>query len=145
MKRILLMLSLLLFGYSGILSAQTQDKAQSSNPKILFDLTSSDTTDHQSVIRWLNGISQATPAAQLRVVLYGKSLGMVIKDRSSVADEVQRLATKKNISFTVCEGAMKNQNVLKSQLLPGVQTVPDGIIELVEKQGQGWGYIKAGR
>jgi intracellular sulfur oxidation DsrE/DsrF family protein len=38
---------------------------------------------------------------------------------------------------------MRNQKVDKSQLLPGVGTVPDGIGELVAKQKEGWGYIKA--
>ena len=46
------------------------------------------------------------------------------------------------VSFKVCEIAMKNQNVAKSQLLPTVMTVPDGIGEIVSKQNQGWGYIK---
>ena len=40
--------------------------------------------------------------------------------------------------------AMKNQQVDKSQLLPNVQVVPDGIGEIVAKQGAGWGYIKVG-
>jgi len=31
----------------------------------------------------------------------------------------------------------------KSQLLPNVQIVPDGIGEIVAKQNAGWGYIKA--
>ena len=38
---------------------------------------------------------------------------------------------------------MKNQRVDKSQLLPNVGTVPDGIGEIVAKQTHGWGYIKA--
>jgi intracellular sulfur oxidation DsrE/DsrF family protein len=39
--------------------------------------------------------------------------------------------------------ALKNNHVDKSQLLPGVETVPDGIYEIISKQKQGWGYIKA--
>lgn len=139
MKRIILISILLLLCKSGLSVAQTPDH------KILFDLTSSDTTDHQSVIRWLNGLSKADPTAQMEVVFYGKSLGMVVKERSSVAKAVQTLALNKNIGFRVCEGAMKNQQIQKDQLLPGVLTVPDGILELVEKQKEGWGYIKAGR
>ena len=34
--------------------------------------------------------------------------------------------------------------VFKSQLLARVETVPDGIHELVEKQQEKWGYIKVG-
>jgi intracellular sulfur oxidation DsrE/DsrF family protein len=37
---------------------------------------------------------------------------------------------------------MANQKIDKSQLLNGVQIVPDGIYEIVSKQKEGWGYIK---
>jgi intracellular sulfur oxidation DsrE/DsrF family protein len=45
----------------------------------------------------------------------------------------------------VCAVALKNNNLDKSQLLPGVETVPDGIYEIISKQHEGWGYIKASR
>ena len=117
--------------------------AQSPDYKVVFDLTSKDPNVHQSVIRWLNGISKSDPAAQMEVVFYGKSLDMIVKDRSSVADDVIKLAENKNIAFRVCAVAMKNQNVNENQLLPGVKTVPDGIYEIIAKQKEGWGYIKA--
>ena len=37
---------------------------------------------------------------------------------------------------------MRNQKVEKSQMLPKVATVPDGIGEIVARQREGWGYIK---
>ena len=42
-----------------------------------------------------------------------------------------------------CEVAMKNNGIEKDQLLEGVGTVPDGIYEIISKQYEGWGYIKA--
>lgn len=120
-------------------------EAQTKDYKVVFDLTSKDTSDHKSVIRWLNGISQSNANARMEVVFYGQSLGMVTKDKSTVADEIKKLVANKNISFKVCEAAMKRQNINKSDLLPGVETVPDGIYEIFLKQGEGWGYIKASR
>jgi intracellular sulfur oxidation DsrE/DsrF family protein len=38
--------------------------------------------------------------------------------------------------------ALRNNNVDASQLLPGVEVVPDAIYELVSKQQDHWGYIK---
>ena len=118
-------------------------EAQTKDYKVVFDLTSKDTSDHKTVIRWLDGISQSNADARLEVVFYGQSLGMVTNDKSTVAEDVKKLAANKNISFRVCEVAMKRQNIDKSQLLPGVETVPDGIYEIILKQGEGWGYIKA--
>ena len=118
-------------------------EAQIKDYKVVFDLTSKDTADHKTVIRWLNGISQSNADARLEVVFYGQSLGMVTKDKSTVAEDIKKLAANKNISFRVCEVAMKRHNIDKSQLVPGVETVPDGIYEIILKQGEGWGYIKA--
>lgn len=110
--------------------------------KVVFDLTSKDSNDQRAVIRWLNEVSNAEPSAQMEVVMYGQGVDLVVKGRSAVAEEVMRLATHKNISFKVCQVALKAHNIDKSQLLEGVQTVPDGIYEVISKQREGWGYIK---
>jgi intracellular sulfur oxidation DsrE/DsrF family protein len=77
--------------------------------------------------------------------MYAKGLELAVKDKSFVADEVTKLATDKNITFSVCAVAMKNNSVTADQLLPGVHIVPDGIYEIISKQRDGWGYIKAAR
>jgi uncharacterized protein len=113
-----------------------------SNYNVVFDLTSKDTNSHKTVIRWLNGIVQSSPDAKLEVVLYSQSLDMALKNRSVVGSEITRLADNKNIQFRVCAITLKRNNIDPSQLLPGVETVPDGIYEIISKQREGWGYIK---
>jgi intracellular sulfur oxidation DsrE/DsrF family protein len=56
---------------------------------------------------------------------------------------VKQAIGRPHVSFKVCEISMKNQQVDKSKLLPGVTIVPDGIGEIVTRQREGWGYIKA--
>ena len=97
--------------------------------RVVFDMTSKDSIDQQAVIRWLNEITKA-------------ELGLAVKGKSFVSDEVVRLAANKNVAFRVCKVAMQNQGIDESQLLPGVQTVPDGIYEIISKQRENWGYIK---
>jgi len=132
-----MLIAVVLFLSPFILPAQTTDY------KVVFDLTSRDTLDHKSVIRWLNEVSRMNPEAKLEVVMYGQGFNMVTRDRSVVPDAIATLLNNKNISFKVCAIALKNNNVDKSQLLPGVETVPDGIYEIFSKQKEGWGYIKA--
>ncbi|MBS1917308.1 MAG: DsrE family protein [Bacteroidetes bacterium] len=111
--------------------------------KVVFDLTSKDTLDQRSVVRWLNEISKPNPNAKLEVVMYGQGFNFVLKDKSPYADVIAKLAENKNISFKVCDISLKNNNVDRSQLLSCVQIVPDGIYEIIRKQKEGWGYIKA--
>ncbi|HYJ37488.1 MAG TPA: DsrE family protein [Chitinophagaceae bacterium] len=134
MKKHFLFITLLL---STILAAAQSDY------KVVFDLTSKDSIDQQAVIRWVREIIKQSPEAKVEVVMYAKGVNLVVKDKSTVPDAVTQLATNKNVSFKVCAVAMKNQGIDKSQLLPGVETVPDGIYEIITKQREGWGYIKA--
>ena len=119
--------------------------AQKAPYKVVIDVTSSDTILHKMVTRWVNEILAADANAEVEVVFYAKSLDMITKDKSIVSDNVIKLTAMKNVAFRVCEVAMKNNNVERSQLLEGVGTVPDGIYEIISKQHDGWGYIKAAR
>ena len=119
-----------------------QSSAQQKPYNIVFDLTTSDTATHQRVIRWVNGILTAHPDANIEVVFYGRSLDMIVKDKSTVAGDVIKLGTDKKVTFAACEHAMQVFNISKNQLLEGVATVPDALYELVIKQAEGYGYIK---
>lgn len=112
---------------------------------VVFDVTSQDTAIHQTVIRWIGGITKEHPDARIEVVFYGKSLDMITQNKSVVANDVNNYAYSKNVTFTVCEAAMKRNNVAANQLLTGVRTVPDGIYQIIKRQHEGWGYIKVAK
>jgi uncharacterized protein len=138
MKKIILpVIFLLISGYNLL--------AQKVPYNVVFDVTSSDTIVHQMVMRWVKEIALNYPDANVEVVFYAKSLDMVTKNKSVVGDSVIKYAAMKNVSFKVCEGAMKNNKVEKNQLLTGVGTVPDGLYEIVLRQHDNWAYIKAAR
>lgn len=112
------------------------------NYRVVFDLTSKDSTDQKNVLRWLNEISKSNADAKLEVVMYGQGLDLVIKSKSPAEAMITNLESNNNVTFKVCEIAMKAHNIDKAQLIAGVGTVPDGIYEIVSKQREGWGYIK---
>lgn len=126
-----------------LIAASSFLHAQTVPYNVVFDLTSKDTNDHQMVMRWLKGISKDRPDAKLEVVLYGQSLDMIRKDKSTVASDVQLLLQNKNITIKVCAFSLKRHNIEASQLLPGTSIVPDGIYQIITRQKEGWGYIKA--
>jgi uncharacterized protein len=110
--------------------------------KVVFDLTSGDSLSQALAVRWLTEVVNAEPTAQVELVMFGKGLPLAVSGKSVVAEGVANLVSKKNVNIYVCAVALTNQKIDKSQLLPGVQTVPDGIYEIISKQRQGWGYIK---
>ncbi len=115
-----------------------------SDYKVVFDLTSKDSLDHRAVVRWVNEVVKASKDSKVEVVMYGQGVNLVAKGRSPYGDAVANiLAQNKNVAFKACAVAMKANNIEKDQLLPGVEVVPDGIYEIISRQRDGWGYIKA--
>jgi intracellular sulfur oxidation DsrE/DsrF family protein len=117
-------------------------QAQGHPYRVAFDLTSRDSLEQKAVLRWIREVGTSSPDAQMEVVMYAKGFELVMPERSAYIAEVKEAMKNPNVTFKACAIALKNNNVDKSQLLPGVQTVPDGIYELVSKQQDHWGYIK---
>jgi uncharacterized protein len=134
-------------GLAVLIIAATAAWIQSPQPKpykVVFDLTSADPLDQRAVIRWIKEISGVNPKTEMEVVMYGRGLELVVSGKTTIASDVTEAMKAANVRFNVCAIAMRNQQVDKSQLLPNVQIVPDGIGEIVAKQNVGWGYIKVG-
>jgi intracellular sulfur oxidation DsrE/DsrF family protein len=130
-------LAILLFAGSLTVNAQEREH------KIVFQLTTSDTTVYRSLTRQLNNVLVHWPKAKLEVVIYAKGIGFVRKDQSVYEAEIAELK-KRGVTFAVCENTMKQQKLTKDQVLNSVIYVPVGIAEIVTKQEEGWSYIKVG-
>ena len=135
MKKVLFFICLVMF-LTPIVWAQA-------DYKVVFDLTSRDSLDHKAVLRWAGEVSKASADAKVEVVMYGQGVNMMVKGKSIVEDAITKLMENKNVSFRVCAVALKAQGIDKTQLIPGTEVVPDGIYEIISKQREGWGYIKA--
>ena len=136
MKKINLCLMLLAL-YVGAL-------AQHANIKVVLDVTSADEKVYNAAVRHALGMSEAYPDAQIEIVIYSNAINMVLKEKSTVAEQVATLTARENVTVAVCKQTMKRYKVDATQLIKGVIPVDDGIIEIVLKQNEGWAYIKEG-
>ncbi|HET6996516.1 MAG TPA: DsrE family protein [Chitinophagaceae bacterium] len=134
MKRIIL--------FSGLLFTAFLVQAQNSDYRVVFDMTSKDSTNQQALVRQMSLISKSNADAKLEAVIYGQGLDIVIKGKTAQEPALAQLMANKNVTFKVCEATMKRNNIDRTQLIPGVEVVPDGIYEIITKQKEGWGYIK---
>jgi intracellular sulfur oxidation DsrE/DsrF family protein len=119
-------------------------EAQTNNYKVVFDMSSRDTINQQAIVREIGLITGASPDAKLEVVIYGQGLDLAIKNRSVQQPAVEKIIASNKATFKVCAMTMKRNNIDSTQLVPGVEIVPDGIYEIISKQQAGWGYIKVG-
>jgi len=116
--------------------------SQTKSVRLVLDVTSPDTLTHQAVVRHVEGMASNYCESNFEVVVYGKAINMLVKNKTTVSDGVTNALAHKNVTFAICAVAMKRNTVEAKDLIPGVTIVPDALMELAIKQGEGWSYIK---
>ena len=88
-----------------------------------------------------NMVKEVKENFEIEVVCHGGGIGLLVKDQSQNAAEVDRLG-KVGVRFVACENTMRDKGISKDRLLAGVATVASGAVEVVRKQQEGYGYFK---
>ena len=76
----------------------------------------------------------------IEVVAYGPGINMLKAD-SVVGNRVGE-ALGAGVKIVACENTMRNPKLAREDMLPKVDYVMAGVVELMQKQQQGWAYIR---
>ncbi|MEO9163867.1 MAG: DsrE family protein [Casimicrobiaceae bacterium] len=77
---------------------------------------------------------------EIEIVAYGPGIGM-LKGESVVGSRIgEALGT--GVKVSACENTMRGQKLTKPDMLNGIGYVPAGVVEIVQKQQQGWAYLR---
>ncbi|OAB30425.1 hypothetical protein SAMN05444395_11095 [Flavobacterium fryxellicola] len=137
----LTILFVLLFG---LISIGTFAQKRQSKHKIVFQFTNAnDTIQQKAFANQLYNLTAHWPKAKYEVVVYNMGLEFLMPSKSKHIAAIKALHAK-GVRFLVCENTMTTRKITKEQFIPEVEYVAAGIAEIVEKQEQGWSYIKGG-
>ncbi len=76
----------------------------------------------------------------VEIVAYGPGIGMLKAD-SVVGSRIDE-ALGAGVKVVACENTMRGQKLTKADMLPKVEYVPAGVTEIMQRQQQGWAYIR---
>ena len=77
---------------------------------------------------------------KIALVVYGPGIHSVLKG-SPVAERIEGLVAI-GVEVLACENTLTTIHKTAADLLPGVKTVPSGIPAIVEREAQGWYYVR---
>lgn len=75
------------------------------------------------------------------IVVYGPGIDM-LRAGSEVAAQVKD-ALQAKIAVLACENTMRGRELKHADMLPDIGYVPSGVGELIRRQAEGYGYIRA--
>jgi uncharacterized protein len=76
----------------------------------------------------------------IEIVAYGPGIAMLKAD-SVVGNRVGE-ALGAGVQVVACENTMRNQKLAKDDMLGGIGYVSAGVVELMQRQQQGWAYLR---
>jgi intracellular sulfur oxidation DsrE/DsrF family protein len=76
----------------------------------------------------------------IEIVAYGPGIGM-LKSESVVGNRITE-ALGHGVKVSACENTMRGQKLAKADMLDGIAYVPAGVVEIMQKQQQGWAYLR---
>ena len=76
----------------------------------------------------------------IEIVSYGPGIGMLRADSVVGTRVAEALAS--GVSVVACDNTMRGQKLTKSDMLGGIGYVSAGVVEIMQKQQQGWAYIR---
>ena len=82
----------------------------------------------------------STPVEEVVVVATGDGVSLLTDD-STEPEAVASLA-EDGVSFRACGNSLESRDLSDDDLLDGVETVPAGVGEVVERQADGYSYVK---
>ena len=77
---------------------------------------------------------------EVEIVAYGPGIGM-LKAESVVGNRIAE-AVGNGVKVSACENTMRGQKLAKTDMLDGIAYVPAGVVEIMQKQQQGWAYLR---
>jgi intracellular sulfur oxidation DsrE/DsrF family protein len=77
---------------------------------------------------------------EIELVAYGPGIGMLKMD-SEVANRINE-ALAEGVKVIACENTMTNNKIAKDDMLPKIGYVKAGVVEIMQKQQQGYAYLR---
>ena len=130
--------------FTAIILFSATSHAQKKQHKIVFDISGSDTADHNTVIRQANNVLKASPSSKIEIVFHGKAVYALVKDKTTIKEKIDDLVNNKHVVIAACYNSLIRLNLTKDELISSAIVVPVAMLEFADKQEKGWSYIKVG-
>ncbi len=124
------------------LPASAQSSGDAKKNKVVFQVSDNDPAKWGLALNNAHNVQVdlGEDTVEMEIVAYGPGIGMLKAD-SPVAKRIAA-ALKSGVKVVACENTMKAQKLVYADMLPDIGFVPAGVVELMQKQQQGYAYIR---
>ncbi len=119
------------------LAADTSGKA-----RVVFQVSDADPAKWNLALNNIKNVQTDLGAAntEVEIVAYGPGIGMLKADATIANRVIDAMAA--GVKVVACENTMTNQKMKREDMIDKISYVKAGVVELMQKQREGWAYIR---
>lgn len=137
------MKNILVFSILLMLIGPVKAQERQVSHRVVFQMTSSSVEEQKGLINNVNNLLNLWKGdVVIHVVIHGPGISLVQSEKTTLQSELY-LLVEKGVVFQVCENTLKQKGIAKEAIIDKMEYVPSGIAEIIQKQEQGWSYIKS--
>jgi len=123
-------------------SAPAQAQSPAGKNRIVFQVSDNDPAKWNLALNNARNVQSdlGVKNVTIEIVAYGPGIGM-LKLESPVATRIKE-AQATGINIVACENTLTNMKINKDDMLPALTYVPAGVVQLMQRQQQGYAYIR---
>jgi intracellular sulfur oxidation DsrE/DsrF family protein len=135
-------LTLLLAAIPAIASAQHASSTAAAPNRVVMQVSDNDPAKWNLALNNARNLQADLGASNIdiEIVAYGPGISM-LKAESVVGNRIGE-ALGKGVKVVACENTMRGQKLTKDDMLNGIGYVPAGVVEIMQRQQQGWAYLR---
>ena len=111
--------------------------------RVVMQFSDSDSVSMASVLGQVKNIRTDLPDAEIEVVCHGPGLDLLIRKSTKVPALITDWKAK-GVTFAACGNTMRRRGIKKEDLIAEATPIPSAMVELIQKQEEGWSYVKGG-
>jgi len=148
MKKLLILLVIIL----SLIWAETEltePKPSMVNPrKFVFPITSADEGEISHVLSSVSNVVKfyGVDKCDVVIVAYSKGIKSLLKEPKFFDKDIQKrlksVMMYDSVEFIACNNTMKTYEIKEKELLKDVEVVTAGIVEIIERQLDGYIYVR---
>ncbi len=136
-RRAVFAVGIALVAITSAIAADNSGKA-----RVIFQVSDADPAKWNLALNNIKNVQGDLGAAntEIELVAYGPGIGMLKADATIANRVIDAMAA--GVKVVACENTMTNQKMKRDEMIDKIGYVKAGVVELMQKQREGWAYIR---
>jgi hypothetical protein len=128
-------------GTAGSATAEAPAASATAEP-VVVQISEGGAFQRKLVLNNVANLLRSAPEGQRRVEVVAYGPGIRLLGRGSKHHARVEALMDKGVDFLACANTLAAMGKEMGDLVPGVKKIPSGVARIVQRQGQGWAYLR---